>query len=242
MLTLLTLSVYQDVFDQFVRSYFHYRHGDLTHSAVIVCPSQLKVPPVFAKVWEPEGGGLPAKLNAGMRSTIGDLFVVADDAQFTHYRTMDILDQIAYSDPKIGMVFPLIDGGIGDDTFRVGKGNPELADTLTAYGVAAFIKREALDAVGGWDEDYPWFGWEDIDFGLRVLQAGYRCVVTNKVVMKHGFGDMPCGTTVERKGGLRLEINQGVFENKWRGKLDWLTPIEPSNPTTAVLCRLQQGH
>ncbi len=52
-------------------------------------------------------------------------------------------------------------------------------DTSTVHDVEAcsgaflLIRREALEAVGGWDERY-WFYAEDLDLCLRVTQAGWR--------------------------------------------------------------------
>ncbi len=46
-------------------------------------------------------------------------------------------------------------------------------DVEACSGAFLLIRREALDAVGGWDERY-WFYAEDLDLCLRVSQAGWR--------------------------------------------------------------------
>mgnify|MGYP001818140133 FL=1 len=46
-------------------------------------------------------------------------------------------------------------------------------DIEACSGAFLLIRREALEAVGGWDERY-WFYAEDLDLCLRVAQAGWR--------------------------------------------------------------------
>ena len=46
-------------------------------------------------------------------------------------------------------------------------------DVEACSGAFLLIRREALEAVGGWDERY-WFYAEDLDLCLRVTQAGWR--------------------------------------------------------------------
>ncbi len=46
-------------------------------------------------------------------------------------------------------------------------------DVEACSGAFLLIRRETLEAVGGWDERY-WFYAEDLDLCLRVTQAGWR--------------------------------------------------------------------
>jgi len=49
----------------------------------------------------------------------------------------------------------------------------EVHDIESCTGAFLLIRREALEAVGGWDEGY-WFYAEDLDLCLRVGRAGWR--------------------------------------------------------------------
>jgi len=55
---------------------------------------------------------------------------------------------------------------------------------LAASGGAAFYRRAALDAVGGFDEDYFLY-YEDFDVGLRLQLAGYDCLYVPGAVVLH---------------------------------------------------------
>jgi O-antigen biosynthesis protein len=47
------------------------------------------------------------------------------------------------------------------------------------------VRREAIDAVGGFDEGYESCQWEDLDYYLRLRSKGFRGVVTGAVTVYH---------------------------------------------------------
>jgi GT2 family glycosyltransferase len=49
---------------------------------------------------------------------------------------------------------------------------PSTVDACVAY--AFLLRREALARVGGFDEGYNPYGWEEVDLSLRVREAGYH--------------------------------------------------------------------
>jgi GT2 family glycosyltransferase len=55
-------------------------------------------------------------------------------------------------------------------------------------GVCLFLRREMLDAVGGFDEGYGFFHGYDRDLSLKVRDAGKRCVVVSAPFVHRGGG------------------------------------------------------
>jgi len=52
------------------------------------------------------------------------------------------------------------------------RSSPDRTGPVARLGGAAFlVRRQAFDAVGGWDADYP-FGLEDVDLSLRLAGSG----------------------------------------------------------------------
>jgi GT2 family glycosyltransferase len=49
---------------------------------------------------------------------------------------------------------------------------PAITDACVAF--AFLLRREALAQVGGFDENYNPYGWEEVDLSLRVREAGYH--------------------------------------------------------------------
>ena len=57
------------------------------------------------------------------------------------------------------------------------------ADWLSGCNMS--FRRSVLEAVGGFDEGYGLYGYDDVDIGLRVRQAGWRLVSTRRLTIAH---------------------------------------------------------
>ncbi len=72
------------------------------------------------------------------------------------------------------------------------KFNKEI-EIFAPSGVSALYKREAIEKIGLFDEDYFCYA-EDLDFGIRTRLAGYKCIYNSKSQLIHlhsktaGFG------------------------------------------------------
>lgn len=75
-----------------------------------------------------------------------------------------------------GCLWPLI--GHNRNTVKPGSS----LDYLT--GASVFLSRDALQAIGGWDERY-FLAWEDIEFSQRALARGYRLEVSDTAIVYH---------------------------------------------------------
>jgi GT2 family glycosyltransferase len=57
------------------------------------------------------------------------------------------------------------------------------ADWLSGCNMS--FRRSALEQVGGFDEGYGRYGYDDVDVGLRVRQAGWRLISTRRLSVTH---------------------------------------------------------
>jgi GT2 family glycosyltransferase len=57
------------------------------------------------------------------------------------------------------------------------------ADWLSGCNMS--FRRVALDEVGGFDEGYGRYGFDDVDIGLRVRRAGWRLVSSRRLAVAH---------------------------------------------------------
>lgn len=87
--------------------------------------------------------------------------------------------------------------------------------TPSATFAAVLVHAQVWQQLGGLDESY-WHGWEDTDFCLRALEAGYRVGVARGAVAVHG----ECGT--RPRNGPRDVKNFQVFHARWSAKLGGL--------------------
>lgn len=219
--SLLVLSAYHDIFHQFYSSWKKYECDVASHPVYpkILVRDGNKAP--FALGWNmikgPEPYIMPINENLGLHAAgWNDVIFISDDVQFTDSGQLDKLQEVAYSDPEIGMVMPQLQGG----TCCPPQHHDHKLDTSPqevdfAPFIAYYLKREVIDRVGLLDERFVDYGWDDKDYCLRVRMAGYRIVLTDKVVFKHGFHAPECNT-YSRKGMDRsLKGSNEVFANKW---------------------------
>ncbi|HTX36179.1 MAG TPA: glycosyltransferase family 2 protein [Bryobacteraceae bacterium] len=73
-------------------------------------------------------------------------------------------------------------------------------EVLWPDGCAALYRREMLDQIGGFDEDFFAYG-DDAELGLRARIAGWRCLYTPEAVVRHHRG-----ATLGKDSGRRLEL------------------------------------
>jgi GT2 family glycosyltransferase len=79
----------------------------------------------------------------------------------------------------------IVDLGAGEAD-RGQYDQPRTVDSCVGFTVLA--RREALERVGGFDDAFNPYGWEEVDFSLRVRQAGYRIVYVPTAVGWHAGG------------------------------------------------------
>ena len=67
------------------------------------------------------------------------------------------------------------------------------------------VRREVVDALGGFDERFSPWGFEDDDYSLRAHLAGFRNRVALDVFVRH-----------EGYGGTKAEVHAGLLGRNWR--------------------------
>jgi GT2 family glycosyltransferase len=112
---------------------------------------------------------------------------------------------LVYEDPrridKAGhLIYP--DGqnrGRGSGEFDAGQYD-RIEEVLWPDGCAAMYRREMLDQIGGFDEDFFAYA-DDAELGLRARIAGWKCLYIPRAVVRHHRG-----VTLGVRSGRRLEL------------------------------------
>ena len=78
---------------------------------------------------------------------------------------------------------------------------------LLVTGAVLLIKKEIYLELGGLDEDY-WYGYEDIDFNLRLYEKGYNVILSNSALLFHHESATPRESSV-------LPYNARLLCKKW---------------------------
>ena len=114
-----------------------------------------------------------------------------------------------------GLVGPMSDKVSGPQ-----QGEPMAAPTATEVrrlvGLALLIRREVIEKIGGLDERFG-LNFEDDDFCLRALAAGYRLMIARHSFVRHE------GSATFKELGLdyvgTLQAAWRVFAAKWGARL-----------------------
>lgn len=127
---------------------------------------------------------------------------------------------------EYGMISLAIDGGVGNSEQKRVYG--QVRDVVEASGticfVAVLIRRTAWDAVGGMDEDFVAYGWDDNWTNHRMRSTGWKCGVTQRVVVTHGAGGFKHSSSFlkyysQEEADRMFYINKKIYLDKG-GPLD----------------------
>ena len=163
-----------------------------------------------------------------------DCLFYNDDACVTQAGTLEAMCALADANSDYGIIFPAVDGEVGFGGQKVGAlGNAPIIELNCGAFVAAYVRQKVVETVGGWDERFDGYGWDDIDFALRVRMAGWKIGVAGQIVVKHGFGEFASGTTyamTERETGKDIGLSRtaSLFHAKWKHAMEVLHDYSPA--------------
>lgn len=120
-------------------------------------------------LFEPEPNRGKAR-NLGIRSASGYLVVFCDDDVQIPPGFL-AAHEAAHHTSNLVVNGPILNVASYDD-----RPKPTLANLSRAFLCTcnASVPKHALDAVGGFDEDFHLYGWEDTELGVRLRESGIR--------------------------------------------------------------------
>jgi GT2 family glycosyltransferase len=129
--------------------------------------------------------------------------------------------------------------GRGSGQVDVGQYD-KLQEALWPDGCAAMYRRDMLERIGGFDEDFFAYG-DDAELGLRGRIAGWECVYTPHAVVRHHRG-ATLGLTSTRRIEL-IERNRVLLAVKlFPWSLLWLNPFFYAARLAAGIWAGLRGH
>jgi GT2 family glycosyltransferase/tetratricopeptide (TPR) repeat protein/2-polyprenyl-3-methyl-5-hydroxy-6-metoxy-1,4-benzoquinol methylase len=176
-----------------------------------------------------ENRGFPAGVNQGMGAATGKQILLLNNDTVVTTGWLRRLLQALYRDPKVGLAGPcsnFVSGeqqvpagyedlsGLDGFAWDLAKANDGVvADTDRLVGFCLLIRREVVDAVGLLDERFGTGCFEDDDYCLRALKAGYRAVIARDAFVHHFGGRTFVGSGVNF--GALMRHNERLFREKW---------------------------
>jgi GT2 family glycosyltransferase len=174
--------------------------------------------------------GFPAACNQGLAAARGEYLVLLNNDAVVTDAWLDQLIALADSAPDIGMAGPVsnyasppqlvpdvpyADLGAMDrfasEWRRQNRGRWLEASKLS--GFCLLMKRRALEAVGGLDEQFGLGLFDDEDLSLRMRQAGFRLALALDLFVHHFGSRTFVGAGIDTASLFRE--NRDRFEAKW---------------------------
>jgi glycosyltransferase involved in cell wall biosynthesis len=132
--------------------------------------------------------GVPIARNIGLRAVSHDRILFLDNDVDLKPHSIPMFDT-RLDDPMVGLV-----GDAGSmlilEWMASGIVSHDMSDEnfpgvnfIVGYCMAT--RRDVVDVVGDFDEEYPLFYWEDIDYAVRIRKAGYDLAVVSETCYHH---------------------------------------------------------
>jgi GT2 family glycosyltransferase/2-polyprenyl-3-methyl-5-hydroxy-6-metoxy-1,4-benzoquinol methylase len=174
--------------------------------------------------------GFPAAANQGIQAAAGKQIVLLNNDTILTTGWLGRLLRALHSDARIGLVGPCSNCVSGEqqvpvryeeiaglDGFAWDWGKTQdrvLVDTDRLVSFCLLIRQEVIDKIGLLDERFGMGCFEDDDYCLRAVQAGFRAVIARDAFVHHFGGRTFVGSGVDFDG--LMEKNRRLFQEKWR--------------------------
>lgn len=186
--------------------------------------------------------GFAAGINRGMEEAEGHVIWLNSDTLLP-LGWVERLERALHADDTIGMIGPRsnnVSGSqqINDLTFatlddidafaaqRAREHSGELRDVARLVGFCVLIRDEVVEELGGLDEAYGIGNFEDHDYCVRALRAGYRlCVAEDSFVFHYGSRTFAGMGIAGDKWTALMETNRVRFEQKWDARPEELVDV-----------------
>lgn len=127
-----------------------------------------------------------------------DVILANDDCHLIQKDSLSKLVSVAARHPRLGILSPLIDGGVENPYQRCDNWDPKWPEVIGIPGTEwnsmpvcfpfVFLSRAMINAIGLLDEQFDGYGFDDNDYCLRARRAGWETGITGAVTVMHGSG------------------------------------------------------
>jgi GT2 family glycosyltransferase/tetratricopeptide (TPR) repeat protein/2-polyprenyl-3-methyl-5-hydroxy-6-metoxy-1,4-benzoquinol methylase len=175
--------------------------------------------------------GFPAAANQGIAAATGSRILLLNNDTIVTTGWLRRLLLPLERDPKIGLVGPCSNCVSGPQQVEAGYDSladldgfawdwgkahhGEMVDIDRLVGFCLLIRREVVDAIGTLDEQFGIGCFEDDDYCLRAMEAGFRAVIARDAFVHHFGGRTFLGTGTDFASIMRA--NERRFRAKWTG-------------------------
>lgn len=185
---------------------------------------------------EPES--VSAAFNKAYKIATGDTILFMHNDTVLPPRSIDLLEQVLYSDEQLGAVGPTTFGyrfwphkppeqierysdiaGMCNSFEKAQKLQFNLRPTFVLENFCTLFKREAIDDVGEWDEGFLLRYFEDVDYSYRMQLKGWKLAIVPNVFVHHFQVETFTGNHIDHEGAWKLFSEH--FKEKWEFSFEY---------------------
>jgi GT2 family glycosyltransferase len=207
--------------------------GELVVALNGISEAEAGVPPQARSIDLGINRGVSPGWNAAAAEAKGAVLVFSNDDVLLGPRALRLLHDVLDSHEQAGVVGPV--GTRWDlsvpkhldwvDLSDRRPGEVEACDVVSGFLFA--VRREVLDAVGGFDEAYAPCSYEEVDFCTDVrMRLGLECYAVAGVETEHEFGISVSNPWKRIRHNGRSELLRSIhvrnarhFRSKWQGRV-----------------------
>jgi len=194
----------------------------------------LESQPDIRLIKNPTNLGFALGNNIGMKEARGDYIVVLNNDTIVTQGWLTRLIACAESDPSNGIIGPrsnyvagiqiVKDVSYGNDMNAMQEfarrwsleNSGKYEETIRVIGFCMLIKREVIEKIGGFDPLYESGNFEDDDFCIRAIRAGFKIKIAHDVFIHH-YGSKTFASE-------KINYTESMLKNWERFKEKWDIP------------------
>ncbi|MDP2922099.1 MAG: glycosyltransferase family 2 protein [Candidatus Omnitrophota bacterium] len=156
-----------------------------------------------------ENLGWVKAVNQGFKMSTAPYVCVMNNDVIVSDRWLDNMVEVMDKNQRIGLMNPRWEKG----KFEGLKG--DYMETDWCRGFCVLIKREVIDKIGSFDEAYEFGYWEDHDYSVRAVKAGYTCGLALNSFVEHIKNVSVKSAMKQKEWDELFARNRDIFEKRW---------------------------
>lgn len=165
-----------------------------------------------------ENLGWVKSVNRGIAESSAEYVCIMNNDTLVTDRWLEEMIAIVQKAPDIGLVNPVWEKpdriSIKDYACRLKKFTGEFIETDWARGFCFLVKREVINRIGGLDEAYSPGYYDDCDYSLCAIRAGFRPVCAKGSYVYH-HRDTTHKKVLKGDFLKNLKEKQAIFYQRW---------------------------
>ena len=166
-----------------------------------------------------ENLGWVKSVNQGLKESTAEYVCVMNNDTLVTDGWLDEMITVAEKEPDIGLVNPEWEKpariSIEDYAKGLKKSNGEFIETDWARGFCFLVKREVINRIGGLDEAYSPGYYDDCDYSVRAIKAGFRPVRAKASYVYHYRNRTHESVLKEEGMDSLLAKHKKLFYERW---------------------------